>query len=112
MDYIHRLPFVIGLAAAIITGVAGYICNTNEQTLYLRMIVSMVVFYFIGVYIRYSLNKTMEELEQKKKENELKELEEAVIENQQHSTVDYKVGYDDELSPLEVSEVIKTKLKE
>lgn len=123
MDYIHKLPFILGAVVTITVGIISYSYKVSDQVLYMRMAVSMAVFYLLGLYVRSVIEKTLEEVRQKKKEEELKKAqerkkkkkeEESKIDSQDKcsSQVDYKVGDDEEFSPLKVSEVIKDNLKE
>lgn len=123
MDYIHKLPFILGAVVTITVGIISYSYKVSDQVLYMRMAVSMAVFYLLGLYVRSVIEKTLEEARQKKKEEELKKAqerkkkkkeEESKIDSQDKSSsqVDYKVGDDEEFSPLKVSEVIKDNLKE
>jgi amino acid permease len=123
MERYHKMPLIMGITAAIVAGIISYLQNTNDQAVYLRMAVSMAVFYFIGVYAKSTLNKIHEELDRKKEEEERKEEEELRIKKAEeakelgesgsnNSRVDFRVGEDNEFMPFTVGEVIRTKLDE
>ena len=121
MDYLHKLPFLFGAAAAIIVGV---ICNVNhvaQQDTYIRMAVSMIIFFVIGLYTRNTFMKINTEILEKKLEEEArihKELEEAKKAEEERvkqeanklsgSQIDIKVDdIGEDFSPLMVSEYMK-----
>ena len=123
MEYIHKLPFLLGAAAAIIVGVGCNFSSVGHQDTYMRMAVAMIIFFAIGVYLRNTLQKINDELETKKleKENiirtELEEAKKAEAEralqelNQRisGSTIDLKVDdTGEDFSPLTVSEYIRS----
>lgn len=123
MDYVHKLPFIIGASMAVIIGVVSNRTGVEPKTIYIRMSVGLVVFFVLGLYIRSSIYKIDEEI-RKRKEEELKQKEElennAVDEKEKHS-VDYRIDdnsfevdissendekiYDEEFTPLNVNSV-------
>jgi hypothetical protein len=122
MEYIHKLPFFMGVAIAIIVGLICNLSNVGQQDTYIRMAISMIIFFIIGVYIRNTLQKIYEELEKKKQEEEKRikdESEEAKRAEEERlnpesklngtgSKIDIKVDdMGDDFSPLTVSEYIK-----
>jgi cell division protein FtsL len=127
MDYVHKLPFILGASMAVIIGVVSNRTGVESKAIYIRMSVGLVVFFILGLYIRGSLYKIDEEI-RKRKEEELKQKEElendAVDENGKHS-VDYRIDdnsfevdispendekiYDEEFTPLNVNSVNITK---
>lgn len=123
MEYMYKLPFLLGAAAAIIVGVVCNLSYVGQQDTYIRMAVAMTIFFIIGVYIRNTLQKINEELETKKLEEEIRmreELEEEKKVEQERvnqelnqktsgSTIDLKVDdTGEDFSPLTVSEYIKS----
>jgi cell division protein FtsL len=54
---------------SIITGIASYLNGVNEVNIYLRMLVSLFIFYMLGIYVRHSIKKLMNEIEKQKNEN-------------------------------------------
>lgn len=124
MDYIHKLPFIISILAAITAGMICYGYNNNTQETYMKMALSMVAFYFIGLILRSTLSSLVEEvrLKQEQMEAEKKAMELDKIENEktakqtangiQPSTIDLAADDNsEEFSPLKVSEYIKSVTK-
>lgn len=123
MDYVHRLPFILGASMAIVIGVINNSTGNESKTIYIRMSVGLVVFFILGLYIRSFIYKIDEEI-RKKKEEEQKIEENSVIqstnEGAKHS-VDYRVDdssfemnintqkeeklYDEEFTPLSVNSI-------
>ena len=76
MEYIQRLPFILGGLAAFLTGIITYFNKTNQQEAYVQMTAALVIFFIIGLYMRGIIKNINYELEEKKKEEEkLKEEE-------------------------------------
>lgn len=114
MYYIKRLPIFTSSLAAIITGIICYNSKLAYKTIYTRMAVCMVLFYFIGAYIKDVLLKIQDELESKRlEEEEMKkaELDESAPDTASASesgahTVDYKADEDlNDFTPLTVGEI-------
>ncbi|MCX7922400.1 MAG: hypothetical protein N3B21_10390 [Clostridia bacterium] len=119
MDYIQRLPFILGIFTALIVGVVSYKLNFSLQETYIKMAISMGIFFILGLYARSTLIKIVEEIDRKKMQEEIQRIEELRRqENQDLSqnakekthTVEYTIddGADD-FEPFNVSEIIKTK---
>jgi divalent metal cation (Fe/Co/Zn/Cd) transporter len=124
MEYVQKLPFLLGAAAAIVVGIISNLKNVSQQDTYLRMAISMIVFFAIGIYIRNTLQKIHDELESKKQEEEnrmLDEIEEdkrlAAEEERMNqelklktvgTKIDFKIDdVGEDFSPLTVNEYIK-----
>lgn len=123
MDYVHRLPFILGASMAVVIGVINNSTGTESKTIYIRMSVGLVVFFILGLYIRNIIYKIDEEI-RKKKVEEQRIKEKSVIgktnEGAKHS-VDYRVDdnsfemnintqkeeklYDEEFTPLSVNSI-------
>jgi flagellar biosynthesis/type III secretory pathway M-ring protein FliF/YscJ len=123
MGNIHKLPFLLGAAAAIIVGVMCNLNNIEQQDTYIKMAIAMVIFFAIGILIRNTLLKINEEIENKKLEEErrikaeLDEEKKAEEERKKHeadpkstgTNIDLKVDdMGEDFSPLTVSEYIKS----
>jgi len=74
MERIHKLPFILGCLAAMVVGIASYITNSDNQTIFLRMAVIMAIFFILGVYIRNTVLSIKDEVSKKEMER-LKEEE-------------------------------------
>lgn len=125
MDYIHKLPFLLGGFMAVIVGIASYLAGTANQAVYLRMTIALVAFYIVGGYIKNTVVALKEELrkkeEQKAKEEaaeEARRMFEAQAADMENQPQQHRVNlvadddYDEEFTPMTVSRVIASKLKE
>ncbi len=134
MDYIHRLPFIISASSAVVIGGLSYKYDIPAQETYVKMALGMVVFFFLGVYIRNTVEDVKKHAEMKKEEMErqkeiealeaLKEMErlkEEITANEEtikktadnKPTIDLSTeGLGEDFSPLTVSEIINTRPRE
>ena len=123
MNYVHKLPFILGASMAVVIGLISNSTGNESKTIYIRMLVGLVVFFIIGLYIRNFIYKIDQEIS-KKKEEEKSLKEKSVIgeanEGVKHS-VDYRVDdnsfeininsqkeeklYDEEFTPLRVNSI-------
>lgn len=125
MDYIRRIPFILGSIMAIITGIISLNCNISIKQVYLRMIISLVLFFIVGVFLRNTISEIEKDIKTKSIEKAKNEEETGNIEdienternqeavsgrNNSAPTVDYLIDDDDDdFKPLNVKEVISTK---
>jgi uncharacterized membrane protein YuzA (DUF378 family) len=121
MEFVKKLPFILGAIMAVIVGIVSFDINTDISDIYIRMSVSMVVFFVLGLYAKNIIEKITSEIQEKKAEQELRELEEqarieeerliAEQEAKKKHVVDVVVGenYGEDFSPLTVSEYINNK---
>lgn len=125
MHGINKLPFLLGGFMTVFVGIISYIGGSANQTIYIRMAVVMVVFYIVGSIIRNTLNTIQEELKDKKMQVILKEQiaeknnKKEVSRNVSHMVKpdEHRVNlvtddYEAEFSPLTVSRIITSKMKE
>jgi len=118
MDYIHRLPFILSISMTIVTGAISLERNIQSNKIYVRMLISTVVFFVIGIYIRSVLNNISDEIKKNRQElKRQKEFEQRQADPSQGvdgstSEVDYRVGDDDDddFVPLDVTHVSKDEL--
>ncbi len=137
MGRIAKLPFILGCSAAIVTGFASYLTGIDNQGIYVRMAVMMLIFFVIGVYIRSTINsiknevvirKIREQQEERERQRRQKEEERAAANSARLShiaqpletdrqgseklnRVDFAVDDNDEVfEPLTVSRAIRTKM--
>ena len=122
MDYIHRLPFIMGSFMAIVIGVINYRYKTSLQDVYLKMAIGLIVFFAVGVFVRSMIVGIKEELEKKReqqekdkkaaetrKQAEAKEEKKAAESGQ---VIDYRVDEGEDFTPMKVGEVLSSTLKE
>lgn len=118
MEYIHKLPSILSVLMAIMVGIISFKYNVTVQEIYIRMGIGILVFYALGVYIRYSLLKVVEEAEKKKKQEQLEKQAELkaqadLMNSEKNHTVSYTVDdYGEDFTPLKISEVIQSNLRE
>lgn len=137
MERIHKLPFILGCLAALAVGIANYITDSDNQTIFLRMAIVMTIFFILGVYIRNTILSINEEVKEKEierqKDEELQlrlehEKERAEADNlkyphahngdnTQNGQIQHKVDLvaEDtagEFEPMTVSRVISSKMNE
>ena len=125
MQYLQRLPLLLALAAAITMGFIGFIRSQPQKDIMLHMVLVMVLFYIVGLFTRATLQNTIDQVEEKRKEKELEEMKKKQEEEEQHKkeksmetegigrNIDFTAGNMDEdvFEPLPVSEFIKKELK-
>lgn len=73
MDYIRKLPLLLGLAGAIITGLVGHKPHAANNDTMAKMMVVMVIFYIIGLLIRRTILDTFDTHKQKEQERQEEE---------------------------------------
>lgn len=129
MDYIRKLPLLLGLAGAIITGLVGYTHHVANNDNMARMMIVMAVFYVIGLMIRrtiFDIIETHKIKEQERKEEEELHREQkrademAEKENESTNTPplaidlaadeDIGINVEDEFSDLQVTESLNSEL--
>lgn len=123
MDYVHKLPFILGASMAVVIGVINNSTGTESKTIYIRMSVGLVTFFILGLYIRsviYKLDKELREKEEEERKIKEESEMEKINEGAKHS-VDYRVDdnsfemnintekdeklYDEEFTPLSVNSI-------
>jgi Ca2+/H+ antiporter len=125
MDYIYKLPFILSVGFTIVVGMVNIGKGVDNQAVYLRMAVSLIVFYVIGLYLKHLIHKTVDNIKKKREIDEQEEEKqkmqqnnvEAGTKNRQNegvaTHVNLKAGdYEEDFIPLKASKVIKTKLSE
>lgn len=131
MGHIQKLPFLAGCSAAIVTGITSYAAGVENQMIYLRMSVMMLVFFILGYYAKNTIlsiksdvqaKEIQRAIEEEHNQRLLKEEQRAnahatkqPYENQgrnQTSIVDLVADDTEDFEPLALSKAIKTKVKE
>lgn len=123
MDYVHKLPFILGASMTVIIGLVSNKTGVDSKTIYIRMSVGLVVFFVLGLYIRSSIYKLEEEVRKRKEEEQKQneELEKDALDENEKQSVDYRIDdnsyevdmnpendeelYDEEFTPLNVNSV-------
>jgi mannitol-specific phosphotransferase system IIBC component len=125
MDYIYKLPFILSIGSTIVVGMVNLGRGVDNQTIYLRMAVSLVVFYVIGLYLKNLIHKTVDNIREKREIDRQEEEKQKVQQNSAETDsknshdecvtahIDLKAGeHEEDFIPLKASNVIKTKLSE
>lgn len=69
MDYISKIPFIMGASAAIVIGIISYSNGYELKTVCVRMTAGMVLFFAAGVFLRRLINNIYEEVKEKNEQN-------------------------------------------
>lgn len=121
MQYLQKLPLLLALAAAFLSGLVGFVRHNPQKEILFMMVLAMVLFFAIGLFARSTLTNIKNQNERKKKEKEQEELKkQQELEKQSKEKemglgrkIDITAGKADEdaFNPLPVSEFIKKELK-
>lgn len=131
MAYIRKLPLLMALTGAIITGLMGYTHRINNKDNMANMVITMIIFYVVGLLIRNTITSIMDTIRQKAEEREreekqrlaeeMKEAEEAEKAEKDSKlgqglnlVVDdkYDIGIsDDEFNELPIADYLKNELR-
>jgi flagellar biosynthesis/type III secretory pathway M-ring protein FliF/YscJ len=107
MDYINKLPFLLSTSMTIIIGLLSFKGYEDTKDTYIKMAISLVVFYIIGIIIKRTVMEIQEDIENKKKERRDEEDKENNLSRQAES--DSKQG-DKGTGQEEVSQKIDYKV--
>lgn len=135
MDYIRKIPTLLGVGAALLIGIIGYASGVPNRDNTVNIIMGMAIFYITGIFIRSAIKNIIEQtlVKIKKKEEEeknrlkLKEEEEKQQSKQESErrkagqigskvdlVADDKAGPitgDEDFDALPVADFIKNELK-
>jgi uncharacterized membrane protein YraQ (UPF0718 family) len=75
MYRVQKLPFILGASMSIITGLICYYTKLELKDTYIRMMLSLIIFFIIGVFARKSIVKIKVEVDDKLKADELERLQ-------------------------------------
>lgn len=119
MNYFtEKLPYIMGASMALIIGIIGLFSNSDKNVIYLSMLVCLVVFVIIGFGLR-SIIKTFMANNQLANNVKLEEIEDEISDSSSvGSRIDIQANedttknamdsfYEEEFSPLKVSQVIR-----
>ncbi|HHV60372.1 MAG TPA: hypothetical protein GXX49_08850 [Clostridiaceae bacterium] len=67
MAYIKKLPFIIAFIVAMLVGLVSYYKGVDVQTVYVRMTVSLAVFFVAGIFYTKIVEQLEKEIAEKKK---------------------------------------------
>ncbi|QNU68810.1 hypothetical protein EHE19_008410 [Ruminiclostridium herbifermentans] len=125
METIMKIPFLLAILASIITGAISIVNNAGTNKTCVRMIFAMIIFYIIGLLVSKTIISIVEEQNKQKLEAEKKKEEEEMFEKAKASakvkkpehlgnTLDLSTEeeIDDGFTPFDLSQAVKTKMKE
>ncbi|ACL76369.1 hypothetical protein [Ruminiclostridium cellulolyticum] len=124
METIMKIPFLFALIAAIITGLIGINNNISLNQNCIHMLIAIVIFYFIGILLRTTINRIIEEQNKLKEQAEKEEQEKLRIEKEEAEKLakEEHLGnnldlvadsnLDDGFTPLDLSQAVRTRMKE
>lgn len=128
MDYIRKLPLLMGLTGAILTGLTGYTHQVHNNKNVSNMIIVMVIFYIIGLMVKNTVMDIMETNQRKAQEREAEEKRLALEKKKEEEALVAEAGNDsgtainlvadeeldlemgEEFSPLHVADYIEKEL--
>jgi len=122
METIMKIPFLLAMLAALITGFVSITNSLDTNQTCIRMIIAMVSFYLIGVFVSSTLTNVVEERNKQKLEAQRQIWEQEKLEKEQAEKLEQEKhlgtnldlvtdnDLDDGFSPLDVSQAIRTKL--
>lgn len=142
MERIRKMPYIFGCIAAMTIGIASYAAGVESETIYLRMVVMMLVFFVLSSFAKNTVLSIGKEVRKKMlemdrvKEQQLNQQAETQKDGaytyehqnaqqgrslehpgqqqgQQMYTLDLAVGdKDDDFEPLAMSKAVSSKFKE
>lgn len=132
MEYIRKIPLLMGTGAGLIIGLIGIGTGIPNKENMLNMCIGMVLFYIVGIVVRSTVKdiveKVMTILMMKQKEEEMKKREEEQQRKKERleqlrkgsspaSTIDLTIGDDsktmdgDGFEDLPIAEFIRKEMK-
>jgi cytoskeletal protein RodZ len=81
MDYIRKLPLLMAISSAIITGLVGYAHQVHNNENMTNMLITMVILYVVGLLIRGTVIDAIE-TNRKKEEEKLEEEKQIALEEE------------------------------
>lgn len=122
METIMKIPFLLAMLAALLTGFISIANKADTNQTCIRMIIALVIFYLIGTFVSSTLKNIVEEQNKQKLEEEKKIREQEKLEKAEKIKQEAHLGanldlvadnkLDDGFSPLDLSQAIRTKVNE
>ncbi|HOJ12812.1 MAG TPA: hypothetical protein PK733_19785 [Clostridiales bacterium] len=66
MEYVKRLPFILSMFMSALIGLISYISGVAQKDIYIRISISLALFYFLGLFIRMSFKNLYNSFLEKK----------------------------------------------
>jgi Na+-translocating ferredoxin:NAD+ oxidoreductase RnfG subunit len=129
METIMKIPFLLALFAAIVTGLLSINNDTDLNKTCVNMMIAMISFYLIGKLLSSTISGIIEEQNKQKQLAEEEKLRQERLESEQiekqkaeKSAKEEHLGkkldlvadntLDDGFSPLDLSQAVRAKMKE
>ena len=122
MEILMKTPYLLAILAALVTGIISIADGTDINHASIKMIIAMITFYIIGILVSSILKSIVKEQEKIKQEaeNKLKEEREQLaaerLKNQEHLGTNLDLfadnNTDDDFTPLDFSQAVRTKMRE
>ena len=125
MQYLQRLPLILALAGSLVSGLLSLSRLRTRNEVLLQMVLTMVVFYIVGFFIRSTVLSIKTQVDEKwvkeeaaekaqKEEEEAEERKRVKTEEFLGKSIDYTANdFDDgSFDPLPVSEFLIKELKD
>ncbi|MDD4296336.1 MAG: hypothetical protein PHC69_05190 [Ruminiclostridium sp.] len=125
MQYLQRLPLILALAGSLFSGLISSLRLRANNEVISNMLLTMVIFYFSGLFIRSTVLNIKMQVDKKwvkqeaaeKAQREKEEVERKKKEKTEDflgKSIDYTTNDldDDSFEPLPVSEFIRNELKD
>jgi hypothetical protein len=93
MERIHKLPFILGCLAALAVGIANYITDADNQTIFFRMAIVMTIFFILGVFIRNTILSIKDEVREREIERQRDEEQQLRLEREKQRAAEDNSKY-------------------
>lgn len=60
MNYLRKIPLLLGIGAALLIGLIGYASGVPNKDNILNILMGMVIFYLVGIFIRSTIKNIIE----------------------------------------------------
>ena len=75
MELLKRFPYILATFMGLVVGIISYASNIENNEIYIRMLACIIMFYFLGLFIRYficNLHKDIQEKIQNEEKDDVK----------------------------------------
>ena len=70
MEYLKRFPYILAIFMSFVVGIISYISNIEYNEIYIRMIACIIVFYTLGLFIRYFILNLQKDIQFREKDED------------------------------------------
>jgi len=75
MEYLKRFPYVFAIFMSIVVGIISYISSIEYNEIYIRMIACIIVFYFLGLFIKNFILSLYKDIQENVQEEEMASID-------------------------------------